>query len=102
MSTRNTHFYGEPYYLEDGNVIKNRDGMWIADVKDSEWAERLVETINLLAPHPDLSAVEVHSKETMDEVREALKKAGDYAHFVGASSTCAACFSALAKLNPPQ
>lgn len=55
-----------------------------------------------LAAELALSDQEVHSKETMDEVREALKKAGDYAHFLGASTTCAACFSALAKLNPPQ
>jgi len=100
MSTRNTHFYGEPYYLEDGNVIKDRDGMWIADVKDSEWAERLVETINLLAPHPDLSAVEVHSKETMDEVRKCLSIMVEDVESEGIYDSIA--HAALAKLNPPQ
>lgn len=61
---------------------------------------RFCDTWNLLAPHPDLSAVEVHSKETMDEVRELLTSLLDW----GTSQSVAISFKAtcaLAKLNPP-
>ena len=66
-----------------------------------EAAKRLVAEHNLLAPHLDLSAVEVHSKETMDEVRELLTGLLDW----GTSQSVAISFKAtcaLAKLNPPQ
>lgn len=63
--------------------------------------QRVADTWNLLAPHPDLSAVEVHSKETMDEVRELLTGLLDW----GTSQSVVISFKAtcaLAKLNPPQ
>lgn len=59
---------------------------------------------------PDLSAVEVHSKETMDEVREILESVDT--HILNSKATPEAhtpermlsirIHYALAKLNPPQ
>lgn len=85
----------------DGTSVTEEGGKWISK-RDAyaQKAKRFRDAAHSL--NPDLSAVEVHSKETMDEVREALKRAGGYAHMVGASTTCAVCFSAFAKLNPPQ
>jgi len=71
--------------------------------------DRIIACVNLLAPHPDLSAVEVHSKETMDEVRAALDLFGKIfalqkpAPLGGWNWDQLASQStdALAKLNPP-
>lgn len=47
------------------------------------------------------SAVEVHSKETMDEVREALEDAAEIAEGMCARYESKKFRDALAKLNPP-
>lgn len=105
-------------YTEEGEYLCGSSIEGDATVDNQEELEaaqdkmltRFCDTWNLLAPHPDLSAVEVHSKETMDEVRGVLKL------FEQISSIQKPALlggwnwpqlnkqaeSALAKLNPPQ
>lgn len=71
---------------------------------------RVADTWNLLALHPDLSIIEVHSKETMDEVRSTLEKviSREYRFIMDADEPASkeqkdflgVVESALAKLNP--
>lgn len=66
-----------------------------------ETAKRLVAEHNLLASHPDLSAVEAHSKETMDEVRKLLGEYLQRSKGVSLATETARIKYSLAKLNPP-
>lgn len=64
--------HGEPW-RGDSDGIYNALGERLSHHEnDCGEIARTVQCVNLLSPHPDLSAVEVHSKETMDEVRAAL------------------------------
>lgn len=68
-------------YTEDGKYLcgssiegdATEDTQEELEAEQTETLTRFCDVWNLLAPHPDLSAIEIHSKEKMDEVREALR-----------------------------
>lgn len=64
--------HGEPWQSVNGDVWDDQSNLLIRDARYDMARNRAVECVNKLMLHPDLSAVEVHSKETMDEVRELL------------------------------
>lgn len=106
--------HGEPWEKPDRDVDDYGNVRWLAgetgSFRDEAEALRATECWNLLAPHPNLSAVEVHSKEKMDEVRKILEGVDTY--ILNSKATPDAhtpermisirIHYALAKLNPPQ
>lgn len=104
--------HGEPWRVYEYNCktsVVNAAGDEVAVFDSDKDADRAIECVNKLMFHSDLSAVEVHSKETMDEVRKTLegiananpREWGDMNdQFEPWAKSLAR--SALAKLNPPQ
>lgn len=98
--------HGEPWRVYEYNCktsIVNAAGDEVAVFDSDKDADCAIECVNKLMLHPALSAVEVHSKETMDEVREALQKVQEFCDRISTSyEWTPKVESALAKLNPPQ
>lgn len=92
--------HGEPWQSVNADVWDAQSNLLIRDARYDMARNRAVECVNKLMFHPDLSAIEVHSKETMDKVRRLLAKT---LHSDGDSMIPrSAIADALAKLNPPQ
>lgn len=67
--------HGKPWRVYEYNCntsVVNAAGDEVAVFDSDKDADCAIECVNKLMLHPDLFAVEVHSKETMDEVRAAL------------------------------
>jgi hypothetical protein len=106
--------HGKPWRVYEYNCntsVVNAAGDEVAVFDSDKDADCAIECVNKLMLHPDLSAVEVHSKETMDEVKATLEKVisreyrfimdGDEPASKEQQTFLQIVESALAKLNPP-